>query len=74
MQKKKLEKAEQWLDKNDWEKAKALIDEVNSAKFAFNNDAHISFGECTKKITPISFIPNTTMLENFNCFSHRKDI
>lgn len=72
LNKKKLEKVEYWLDKNEWEKAKGILDEVNASKFSFNNDAHISFGECIKLIKPVSFIPNTVMLENFKCFEHRR--
>ena len=69
---KKIEKAEDWLNKNEWEKAKAIIDEVNNTKFAFTNDAHITFGECIKLLKPLSFIANISMPENSNCFQHRR--
>ena len=70
---KRLEKAEYWLNQNEWEKARLIIDEVNKSKFSFNNDAHISFGECIKKIQPVSFIANTCQTENEFCFEHRKE-
>lgn len=73
LNKKKIERAQFQLDNNEWEKALAIIQEVNQAKFAFNNDAHISFGECLKKMIPISFIPNISIPENKLCFQHRRD-
>lgn len=73
LNKKKLERADYWLNNNEWEKAAALIEEVNQSKFAFNNTAHISFGECIKLIKPVSFIANICQPENRLCFCHRKD-
>lgn len=78
LNKKKLDKAQKWLDKledegvNEWEKALFLIEEVNNAKFMFNNDAHISFGDCTKFKKPVQFIANTCQLDTQDCFEHRK--
>ena len=71
---KKLEKAEDWLTKtnHDWEKALLLIQEINTFKFQFNNDAHISYGDCMKRMESISFVANTCQLETQKCFEHRK--
>lgn len=72
LNKKKIDKAVEWIKKDEWEKALFLIEEVNNSKFAFNNDAHISYGFCSKFNKDVSFIPNTLQLDTQECFENRR--
>lgn len=70
-----LAKAEQHLKKDRKDKAKAIFKEVKTMKFVYDGGStSLSFGICNiknkKKI--FSFIPNTIMEDNINCFTHRK--
>lgn len=69
-----LKKAEEHLRKGYKDKAKAIFKEVKSMKFIYDGSStSLSFGVCNiKNKKKISFIPETIMEENFNCFEHRK--
>ncbi len=39
-----------------------------------SNPSHrIHYGFCKKKVIPVSFIPNTCMPNNQECFEHRRE-
>lgn len=58
-------------DLNEYHKWDALY---TNAKGEVTNPSHrANYGNCTKFNKPVSFIPNTCMLENQKCFQHRRD-
>jgi hypothetical protein len=76
-----LEKGEQYQEKsikqpskaNHYnEKAKNCFKEARQLKFVFDEGScSLFFGRCTALNKDVSFIPNTVILENFNCFVQR---
>lgn len=73
---KKIEKAKWWKDvKGDLEKWNDLLMEAEAMRFQFDKkEAMINYGNCKKKNTAVSFIPNTCQIENQQCFKHRRDV
>ena len=77
-----LEKGEQHLsksklnpDKSEYykEKAKNCFNDARKMKFVFDEGScSLFYGRCAIKQKDISFIPETMMEENFNCFTNRK--
>lgn len=70
-----LSKYEKHLKKGNKEKAKLIFKEVKSMNFVYDGGkASLFYGYCSikNKKKEFSFIPNTVMEENFNCFEHRR--
>ena len=70
-----LNKAKLNPEKADYykEKAKNNFNEARKMKFVFDEGScSLFYGKCVIKQKDISFIPETMMEENFNCFTNRK--
>jgi hypothetical protein len=70
-----LKKSKSNLDKSDFykEKAKNNFNEARKMKFVFDEGScSLFYGRCSLKNVDVSFIPDTIMEENFNCFENRK--
>lgn len=71
-----LTKAKSNPDKADYykDKAKNNFNEARKMKFVFDEGScSLFYGKCTRKNKDVSFIPETLMEENFNCFENRKE-
>ena len=74
MKRKRIEKAEEWEKKKEFEKAEVIRKEVSLMRFQFNkSECKINFGTCTKFNKEVTFIPNLCQLDTVECFIHRKD-
>ncbi len=61
---------DQFYDLEMWD---YLLTQAENMKFEFNKkSALINFGNCSKLIKPVSFIPNVCQLETQECFEHRR--
>lgn len=71
---KMLSKVEEHYKKGNIESAKQVMKDVNKMDFVFSKASiSLSFASCGIKAKKgvFSFIPNTIMEENINCFKHR---
>lgn len=71
------EKARKQPNKADYynDKAKNCFKEARQLKFVFDEGScSLFFGRCTALNKDVSFIPNTLILENFNCFTTRSNV
>jgi len=70
-----LNKAKLNPEKADYykDKAKNNFNEARKMKFVFDEGScSLLYGRCLIKQKDVSFIPETMMEENFNCFRNRK--
>ena len=70
-----LLKAKQNPDKIEYykEKAKNNFNEARKMKFVFDEGfCSLFYGRCSLLQKDVSFIPQTMMEQNFNCFTNRK--
>jgi hypothetical protein len=67
-----IKKSNEWRKKGESAKADQIQKEANKMQFAFTENFHINYGNCTKFNKPVSFIPDTCQIETQNCFEHRK--
>jgi hypothetical protein len=73
-----IDKANDWLEKDEPEKHSYLMREAKKMRFVFDKStASINFGNCTKfpkfGPQPVSFTPNHVQLDTQDCFEHRID-
>lgn len=71
-----LIKSEKEPEKKEYykEKAKNNFKEARKMKFVFSEDScSLFYGKCYKSKKEFSFIPDTIMEENINCFKHRSN-
>ena len=69
----KIEKAEEWIRKEQKDKAKVLLNEARKMEFVYDEGrCSLGFGKCTKFNKQVSFVPNTLQLDTQECFVHRK--
>jgi hypothetical protein len=67
-----INKANDWINKNEPDKAKQIMKQVEKMKFVFEYDSPIVYGNCSKLNKPVTFIPNVCQIETQECFEHRK--
>lgn len=68
-----INKAKDWREKGQFEKAELLEKEANNMIFQFNKkEIAIQYGICMKLQKEVSFIPNCLQLDTQHCFEHRK--
>ena len=67
-----INKADDWINKNEPDKAKQIMKQVEKMKFVFEYDSPIAYGNCSKLNKPVTFIPNVCQIETQECFEHRK--
>lgn len=73
LQSKKYERAAEWREKGERDKAEAIDLEADNMRFQFNRrTAMVNFGDCHRFNKPVSFIPDTLQLYTQKCFIHRK--
>ena len=68
------EKATKQPSKSEYynNKAKNCFKEARALKFVFDEGScSLFFGRCTALNKDVSFIPNTLILDNFNCYTPR---
>jgi hypothetical protein len=72
--KKLIKKSEEWANRGEYDKAKALFEEAEEMKFIFDKSGSmINYGDCLKFNKSVTFIPNTCQIETQECFKHRRD-
>lgn len=57
----------------DHEAQNTLLAKAMKMQFQFDKSKLIQYGNCSKLNKPVSFLPNVCMIENQQCFIHRKE-
>jgi len=69
----KKEKALSARESGNMDRYNALMNERAKIKLDESRNSGLSYGQCVKFDKPVSFLPNTCMLETQSCFEHRKN-